>query len=72
MGIPLPIRGGQRISEEDSIEANIRIGGYNICNGHNKRLKLVLCEMAQANMYLGGFFKSNVTGGIYVLYLSGY
>ena len=50
----------------------IRFGTYNIRNGRNGGLELVLQGMAQANMDLGIFQKTKCTDGIRTRRLAGY
>ena len=50
----------------------IRFGTYNIQNGRNEGLELVLRGMSQANMDLGIFQETKVTDGIYNRRSAGY
>ena len=43
----------------------IRFGTYNILNGQNGGLDSALIGMAQANLDLGIFQETNLTGGVY-------
>ena len=50
----------------------ISFGSYNIRNGRNEVLESVLSGMYQANMALGNFQDTKVTGRIYTRRLDGY
>ena len=50
----------------------IRFGTYNIRNGCNRGLELVLWGVSQANMDMGIFQETKVTDGIYTRGSSGY
>ena len=50
----------------------IWFGTYNICNGRNGGLESALRGMSQANMDLGIFQETNVTGRLYTNVSTGY
>ena len=50
----------------------IRLGSYNIRNGRNLGLELVLRGMSQANLDLEVLQETNITDGVYVHGSDGY
>ena len=51
---------------------DINIGRYNIRNGRNGGIELVLRAIVQANMELGILFEMNLTAGVYMSRSLGY